>query len=585
MTEKERIESIKHIGGFHLKDFKPEKITYKMCLAAVQSDGLALRYVPMQFRTDEVCHAACTQNGYALQYVPNSLYCQELFEVSVKSSGIALQFVPPTFVTKELCLLAASNTPNAYLFIPIDYITPGFVVSAAHACGYDSISKLPDSLKNNQFYLELISVDPEFIWYIPRKALTAKLGRATIKSMGYSKTADAVKSNPKLLSRLHTSLYDHETCLNFVQSEYFKTSHGRDKFGNKRSGADEEKGRMYLDQSYDETYSLPDMMRWTDVAIQILRINGNWLKFVNPEILTEELCKVAISSNAYSFSLVPKELRTKALCMFAFEKTAFNIMYFPEQYITEALAINAVKHSGYILKYLPEKFRTREVCMIAVSDEGHGRLDEVPASVIDKEICLKWLRSSKNVAISPLDLIPDDLKDYDIYYAVAVLDHNELSRVPPEFIDEKMCLAAIKKSYHAAKYIPQHLFTKEMATILTSQTSLYFDRIPTELLTEEMCINAIRHGECFSGTVLEDVPDELKTQKMCDIAVDVSIWSLAAVPDRYVSFEMLVKVAMDAPGRLQDNFPKRYRNKITIDKMLDLAPRAEDYLMKLLESD
>ena len=63
--------------------------TDKICLAAVNNDGMALQFVKKQ--THEICIAAVCQNGLALQFVKNPTY--EIYMAAVNQNGIALQFV------------------------------------------------------------------------------------------------------------------------------------------------------------------------------------------------------------------------------------------------------------------------------------------------------------------------------------------------------------------------------------------------------------------------------------------------------------------------------------------------------------
>ncbi len=46
---------------------------YEICFEAVKNDGLALMYVPTEFKTKELCLQAVSQNGLALQFVPVQL--------------------------------------------------------------------------------------------------------------------------------------------------------------------------------------------------------------------------------------------------------------------------------------------------------------------------------------------------------------------------------------------------------------------------------------------------------------------------------------------------------------------------------
>ena len=155
MTESERIESIKQLGGRHLKDFKPDEITYEMCLIAVMQDGDALKYVPADLCTEEIYNTACRSNGYVLRYVPISYRTEELCEIAVNSYGCAIADVPEEYKTPELCLKAACQDPYAYNFIPVQYITVDFCVSVYDQKGTEALSNLPTEVRATTFYFHI----------------------------------------------------------------------------------------------------------------------------------------------------------------------------------------------------------------------------------------------------------------------------------------------------------------------------------------------------------------------------------------------------------------------------------------------
>lgn len=584
MTEQERIQSIKSNGGEHLKNFKKENVTYNMCLVAVQSNGEAISYVPEQYRTEEIYQEACKHGGMVLGRVPKEYMSKEICEYAIASTGLALQYVPDAYRTMELCKKAVSCSSQAYWYVPIEYITPEFVVEVAHNSkySYSTISSLPDSLKKSPFYYEVICIEPEFIWHIPRKVLTAKIGKAAIKAMGYTSVAEAVKARPELLSRLHISLYDHEACLNFVKSEYFKESTGKDRYGNWAYGfntqEDEKNGRFYLDQKYTETYSLPNMMRWADVATPFLALNGYYIVFADERIVTEEMCRVAISSNPHSFEHIPEIFKTKEMCLFAFEKEPFLIKHFPEEYITEELALKAVQHSGFILNDLSDKYKTKEICLIAVSDEGSGKIESVPDSVLDKDIVLAYLHNTRS-AVHELKKIPQQLWDYDVCLAAVEKDGSDLQYVPAEYLDYNMCIHAVRKSGSASKYVPQELFTEELALATVSYSQYEFKNIPKRCITEAVCLEALSHGDRYAGTILGEIPREIITQKICDVAIAKSPRSLEAVPEEFVTEDILLSVARRACALVPRNFPKRLRTKKFIQQLIE----TDSYIGKYLD--
>lgn len=271
---------------------------------------------------------------------------------------------------------------------------------------------------------------------------------------------------------------------------------------------------------------------------------------------------------------------TKEMCMFAFEHSPYAIQYFPEEYVSEELALKAVAYSGYIFDDLPEAVRTKAVFLAALTDEGNASLEDLPKDQIDKEVCLTWLQKGKRVFRS-LDIIPKELRDYDVCLAAVRRDGCSLEQVPAELVDAKICNAAIENWFDAIKFVPQELFTKEMAVAVAERDPRLFEMIPAELLSEELCLCAAGHGALKN--VMEHAPKELITQKVFDAAVEASSWAYDDVPDENITFEMVLQVAKDMPGKLYHKFPKRFRTKEIIERIIAEAPRAKLHLERYME--
>ena len=121
-------------------------------------------------------------------------------------NSLDLRTIPEGEKTKEICLAALIEDSIFFPFVPQKLITPEFVIEVVKNSSADAILHLPKEYRNSSFFLELVKLYPDIIWALPRKNLTAKIGKMTVQKMGYEKTADAVKDKPVLLSRLHTTL-------------------------------------------------------------------------------------------------------------------------------------------------------------------------------------------------------------------------------------------------------------------------------------------------------------------------------------------------------------------------------------------
>ena len=67
--------------------------------------------------------------------------------------------------------------------------------------------------------------------------------------------------------------------------------------------------------------------------------DGYSLRYVEPEFITEELCKLALCDKHESDVLqwVPEQMKTLELCKFAIEQSIDNFPFIPEEIQTEEL--------------------------------------------------------------------------------------------------------------------------------------------------------------------------------------------------------------------------------------------------------
>lgn len=575
MSEQERIQAIRENGGLHLKYYRKENITYEMCLVAMQSNGEALTYVPRELRTEEIYREACRTYGLALSVVPQEFLTPAICAAAVENNGEALQYVPKEWRTKEICEKAMRSSFLALQHTPVEFITPEWVVAAPRKFGYKLAFKyMPKSIKKPNFFLQLLALEPDYIWYASNNVRTAAVCEVATKAMGYSSTLEAVKANPRILSRFPGALYDHETSLAFVQSEYFQMNYpGRGRYDMELSGfntsQDRQYGRLYIAQKYDETYSLPELMKWPDVALLLLKYDGSYLRYVKPKTITEEMCDIAVNADGTALEFVPNEFKTADLCCLAFKNRAYAIEYVPAEFITEEMALTAVKFFGSLLQYLPSTVRTHEVCLTAIaSTRDFHLIKEVPDDVIDKEISLAWLPHTFGHS-DALQYIPERLRDYEVC-SVAVATYGlELEMVPKDLIDEKLCQLAIQKSLAAVKYFPVKYVSMDLIKQIIKEP-YYFDVIPKQLLTEEICMDAVKNTVSNADRLLREIPAHLLTVEMCDRIVKITPETYLDIPDHLISYRTLMFIAGRRSDYLSRKLPVQFRNHDTIDKLLEL---------------
>lgn len=126
-------------NGNAIRYVPKEKITRTMAWNAVRTEGNNLRYVPKKYRDYLLCHTALRHvtpylGHDTLSYVPGSLFCQSsdciseeekktLYLVAVQVDGMALKYVPDEYKTRKLCKVAFGQNVRALGYIPENLIT------------------------------------------------------------------------------------------------------------------------------------------------------------------------------------------------------------------------------------------------------------------------------------------------------------------------------------------------------------------------------------------------------------------------------------------------------------------------------
>jgi hypothetical protein len=95
---------------------KKRYIEYKLCWLAVNSDGNALKCVPLKYHSNQLYLKAVKQNGNALQFVPKEKRTTKLCLEAVKQNGYALFYIPEE-KTEEICLEAVRQNGRALKYV------------------------------------------------------------------------------------------------------------------------------------------------------------------------------------------------------------------------------------------------------------------------------------------------------------------------------------------------------------------------------------------------------------------------------------------------------------------------------------
>lgn len=115
VTEEIYHEAIKN-NPMALKYILDAYKTKKLCLCALNINGLALQYVVN--KTLEFCNLAVTNNGLALKFVDDKT--DEICIVACMQNGLALQFIDNPSL--KVCFVACKENIEAIAYVPLEFI-------------------------------------------------------------------------------------------------------------------------------------------------------------------------------------------------------------------------------------------------------------------------------------------------------------------------------------------------------------------------------------------------------------------------------------------------------------------------------
>ena len=121
---------------------------------------------------------------------------------------------------------------------------------------------------------------------------------------------------------------------------------------------------IYHDK-FGDNFNLPDTSTYNKCKALINKNPFNII-FISDEILSDELCKLAVQQNGDSLRYVDHQ--TEEICKLAVRQNGYSLRYVKNQ--TEEICKLAVQQNGYSLENV--KDQTDEICKLAVQQNGYS---------------------------------------------------------------------------------------------------------------------------------------------------------------------------------------------------------------------
>ena len=496
-------------------DYVPEELkTEAMCREAVRHYGSALNFVPDKYRTASLCMLAVRHDPWALTFVPDKVLTAQMCETAVKGDGLVLKYVPKALRTPELCREALNAEPftrEMLRSVLEDIPFPEVCLEGLqkyHRQGYNLMELmagidpsalteqvalygvqtdpmcllvLPAHLRSEKICLEAVRGDGILLHDIPEAQRSAALCEAAVMN-----SAGALLYVP---DKLHTrDLYRKALAADPAAIRYFKpqllTREDCEMAYTRSKGWDIVRFIPY-----------PDLLeRMLDEHCDSYSKTQNFLKNVNPEVMTMRLAEKIFLKEPELFYALPERLRDRSLCEAAVKIDGMNLRYVPEALKTEDLCRSAVKASPYAIEYLPETMKN-EAFYASMIEEKPRILRGVPEAERTEALNRlaferSYLRDSSDYsalgAITRPELLMQVLHEEQDPQKIDLL----LNLIPRRMVSEEMAYEAIQKNSRCLHLLAPEIISKRIAERAVREDPQAIQWVPQHLRTPEMCLYA-----------------------------------------------------------------------------------------------
>lgn len=390
-------------------------VNYINALKAVKNDGMALQFVdPKVLGYDELVEEAIKNNPLALQFAQGTALNVTTALLAVKKNGMALQFAGDELnKNKEIVLEAFKNNSASFQFAHKELKNNRDLVLTIVDKNGLSLEFVDDSLKKNiDVVRKAINQSAASIQHVHDdfKKDPAVIDEALNISINKTKiTVETKRFN--FLKHISTELKNNSTfwlkTLAAISDQWDNMKIGEDA-SVALSGYDglqiyegirtiEVNGRPLLE---DETFLL-DLVEKSPNALQLLpekfrdnpgfilkavAKNGLALKFVPPELQTNEIILKSIQQNPRATNLVdPKMMQAKQFSSEILAQTPSALQFFPDNFQLEAIRENPLS-----LQYASKNVKNDQTVIDnALKQNGLALQFLDPSQKVKKENVLK----------------------------------------------------------------------------------------------------------------------------------------------------------------------------------------------------
>ena len=396
--------------GRKLEFVREDLKTTEVCLAALENDGRAYRFVPAWLCMEpEICMAAI-MSDLPLAELPSDCITSEIVMAVVSEYPWELEHVPDALITEDICKLACGDSACAYEYVPVRFRTPAVLEIAMAQKNNWILLKDPDFPQTTEFCLEAVTKNSRALAHVKKEFRTPEL------------LLEAVKAIPKVIGSI------------------LKSQHT------------EELGNAALDK--DPSSALPHIQQTAEICKRVVEDNVYCIKYIKPVFFTDELIdfvKQKLLGNTYYITrtivkAIPETYFTTEFCenLIDADDEFEVIRSIPSKFQTTELIIRALRKSleacewgdcHHVFNQYKEFRQFRMPCMEAL-------LAEYPTCVYRMRLTNE--ENSTCLRANPRCFEHIQKKTRKLCKEAVELDGTLLEFVPLQFLSKPMCLKAVQ---------------------------------------------------------------------------------------------------------------------------------------------
>ncbi|MDM5176990.1 tetratricopeptide repeat protein [Massilia sp. DJPM01] len=180
-----------------------------------------------------------------------------------------------------------------------------------------------------------------------------------------------------------------------------------------------------------------------------------------------------------SLGRVPDEYRSDALCREVVRASGPDKLgyakHLPDSAFTREIAETLIASSPGWLENIPPRFIDKALVLLARPGTSGFALAQVPAAVIDFDVCVRAVQCGESIAS-----VPPPYVNKALCLACVTADARRLDEVPPELIDDDLIAAAIAHGEHYGfdHWLPGMYKTRALLELAIGRYKCALDAIP-----------------------------------------------------------------------------------------------------------